>query len=191
MIKKYYFLLYIMGNKSIRNLLKTNQEHVMMKRTFISTIAVLALVTAGCAQQGKRGSGRVSVEGSGNSGLDINDDSDSGNISPIETVYFAFNSASLTGEAKKKLQTTAELLKAHKEVQLQIEGHCDERGGVQFNLALGERRAKSVKRYLTSLGVGSRRLTTISFGKEKPIASGHEEDAWDQNRRGNFVVTAS
>ena len=163
----------------------------MMKKTFISAIAVLALVTAGCAQQGKRGSGRVSVEGSGNSGLDINDDSDSGNISPIETVYFAFNSASLTGEAKKKLQTTAELLKAHEEVQLQIEGHCDERGGVQFNLALGERRAKSVKRYLTSLGVGSRRLTTISFGKEKPIASGHEEDAWNQNRRGNFVVTAS
>lgn len=162
-----------------------------MKKTFISTIAILALITAGCAQKGKRGSSRVSVQGSGNSGLEVNDDSDSGNISPIETVYFAFNSASLTGEAKSKLKATAEFLSDNKEVQLQIEGHCDERGGVQYNLALGERRAKSVKRYLTSLGVSSRRLSTISFGKERPVSSGHDEDAWDQNRRGNFVVTAN
>ena len=162
-----------------------------MKKTFLSTIAILALVTAGCAQKGKRGSSRVAVEGSGNSGLEINDDSDSGNISPIETVYFAFNSASLTGDAKAKLKTSAEFLNENETVQLQIEGHCDERGGVQYNLALGERRAKSVKKYLMSLGVSSRRLSTISFGKERPVASGHDEDAWDQNRRGNFVVTAN
>lgn len=162
-----------------------------MKKSFLSTIAILALVTAGCAQQGKKGSGRLSVEGSGDTGFEINDNSDSGDIGPIETVRFAFNSAALTGEAKEKLRTTAEFLKGNKEVEIQIEGHCDERGGVQYNLALGERRAKSVKRYLTSLGVASRRLSTISFGKEKPIASGHDEDAWDQNRRANFVVTAS
>ena len=158
-----------------------------MKKTFLSTIAILALITAGCAQQGKKGSGRVSVESSGNSGMD----SDSESISPIETVLFAFNSAALSSDAKAKLKITAEYLQENKEVELQIEGHCDERGGVQFNLALGERRAKSVKRYLTSLGVGSRRLSTVSFGKENPIASGNDEDAWTQNRRGNFVITSN
>ncbi|MCY4524475.1 MAG: peptidoglycan-associated lipoprotein Pal [Halobacteriovoraceae bacterium] len=163
----------------------------MMRRKVVPFIAILILISVGCAQQGKRGGSTTSVAGTGNSGLDINDDSDSGNISPIETVYFAFNSASLTSKAKGKLKTTAEFLDANKEVQLQIEGHCDERGGVQYNLALGERRARSVKRYLTSLGIASGRLSTISFGKEKPITDGHEEDAWSQNRRGNFVVTAN
>ncbi len=75
-------------------------------------------------------------------------------------------------------------------MKVQVEGHCDERGGVQYNLALGENRAKAVKEYLSGLGVESGRVTTISYGKERPVAFGHDEEAWGQNRRGNFVVTA-
>ena len=71
-----------------------------------------------------------------------------------------------------------------------IEGHCDERGGVQYNLALGEKRAMAVKQYLVSMGVNSSRVSTISFGKERPVSFGHEEASWSKNRRANFVVTA-
>ena len=86
-------------------------------------------------------------------------------------------------------QTTAEFLKTNASVKVQVEGHCDERGSVQFNLALGEKRAKSVRDYLVAQGVASGRVTIISLGKEKPVSFGHDEESWSKNRRGNFVVT--
>jgi peptidoglycan-associated lipoprotein len=83
----------------------------------------------------------------------------------------------------------AEGMKANKGAVIQIEGHCDERGTVEYNLALGERRAQSVKNFLTQLGVEAARLSTISYGEEKPVVQGHAEDAWVKNRRAEFVVT--
>jgi peptidoglycan-associated lipoprotein len=73
-------------------------------------------------------------------------------------------------------------------VKIQIEGHCDERGTVEYNLALGERRANSAKRYLSSLGLTVNRVSTISYGKEKPLDPGHNEEAWAKNRRDHFIV---
>jgi peptidoglycan-associated lipoprotein len=83
----------------------------------------------------------------------------------------------------------AEAMKASKSAAIQIEGHCDERGTVEYNLALGERRAQSVKNFLSQLGVDGARLSTISYGEEKPVVQGHSEDAWAKNRRAEFVVT--
>jgi peptidoglycan-associated lipoprotein len=126
----------------------------------------------------------------GSSNLSVNSDSDSGKAGPLQTVNFDFNSATLRGDAKRKLQANAAFLKSNSNVQVQVEGHCDERGGVQFNLALGEQRAKNVRSYLISQGVKRSQLSTISFGKERPLAFGHDESSWRLNRRANFVVTA-
>jgi peptidoglycan-associated lipoprotein len=73
-------------------------------------------------------------------------------------------------------------------VKIQIEGHCDERGTIEYNLALGERRANSTKRYLISLGIGDKRISTISYGEEKPLDPGHNEEAWAKNRRAHIIV---
>ena len=125
-----------------------------------------------------------------NQELQLNADSDSGTFGALKTVYFPFNSASLRESAKQVLDANSEYLKANGTLSVQIEGHCDERGGVQFNLALGEKRSQKIKDYLVASGVDANRLTTISFGKERPIALGHDEVSWSKNRRGNFVLTA-
>ena len=108
----------------------------------------------------------------------------------LSTIYFNFNSARLSDIARQTLQANADYLKANQNIDIQVEGHADERGGIQYNLALGEKRAKSVKDYLIALGVESGRITTISYGKEKPIAFGHDEQSWSKNRRANFTITA-
>lgn len=103
-------------------------------------------------------------------------------------VRFAFNDYSLTPETRAALQTLAECLRENR-VNVTLEGHCDERGTEEYNMALGERRASAVKRYLVNLGVEENRLRTVSYGKERPVAYGSNEAAWAQNRRVEFVVT--
>ena len=122
--------------------------------------------------------------------LKLSGDSDSNSAGGLQSVYFAFDSASLSEEAKSILKSNAEYLKTQAKVNIQIEGHCDERGGVQYNLALSEKRSKSIKDFLAALGIKSSRLTTIGYGKERPVDLGHGEEAWAKNRRGNFVVTS-
>jgi peptidoglycan-associated lipoprotein len=95
----------------------------------------------------------------------------------------------LNNEAQANLNKLAEQLKANKVAVVQIEGHCDERGSTEYNLALGERRAQSVKNYLTQLSVDAARLPTISYGKERPAVEGHNEAAWAKNRRAQFAVS--
>ncbi len=104
-------------------------------------------------------------------------------------VYFGFDDYTLTGEAQSNLQGLGDHLKGNQGAVVQIEGHCDERGSIEYNLALGERRAQSVKNYLVQLGVDAARLSTISYGEEKPAAEGHDEAAWAKNRRAEFTVT--
>ena len=107
----------------------------------------------------------------------------------LEDVYFDFNRYNLKPEAQKKLQKTAEWLNQYPNVNIQIEGHCDERGTQEYNLALGERRSTSVKKYLLSLGIDSRRMETISYGEERPLDPQHNEAAWAKNRRAHFKIT--
>ena len=113
--------------------------------------------------------------------------SDSGSIAGLHSVHFDYDQATLTDEAKQRLNQNAEWIRQNDEVTLQIEGHCDQRGSLEYNLALGERRARVVKDYLTDMGLPAERLNTISFGEEKPLAEGDSESDHRQNRRANFV----
>jgi peptidoglycan-associated lipoprotein len=104
-------------------------------------------------------------------------------------VYFQYDESSLSDEAREKLARDADLLKSQPQFQLTVEGHCDERGTNEYNLALGERRANAVRDYVGSLGVNPTRLRTISYGEERPVCTQHEESCWSQNRRAHLVVT--
>ena len=113
--------------------------------------------------------------------------SDSGKIAGLSTIFFEYDQARLTSDARQKLKENSDWIKAHPAFTVQIEGHTDARGSVEYNLALGERRAKSVRSYLESMGVESKRMTIISYGKEKPLVNGDTEAAYSKNRRANFV----
>jgi peptidoglycan-associated lipoprotein len=108
--------------------------------------------------------------------------------SALQKIYFNFDSADLSEESRAALSKNAELLKKQPSVSLRIEGNCDERGSDEYNLALGERRAKAARDYLVNLGVQAERLSVISYGEEKPVDQGHDEAAWAKNRRDEFVV---
>lgn len=103
-------------------------------------------------------------------------------------VYFDFDRSALKDEARQKLSHNGSLLRTYDKFDLMVEGHCDERGTAEYNLALGERRANSVKGYLVSLGVAANRLRTVSYGSERPVCTEHDESCWWQNRRAHMVV---
>ena len=107
----------------------------------------------------------------------------------LEKIYFDFDSSTLSDISRQTLTKNFETLKQNPLARIRIEGHCDERGSDEYNLALGERRARTAVRYLTTLGIPAERLSTISYGKEKPADPGHDEAAWAKNRRDEFVIT--
>jgi peptidoglycan-associated lipoprotein len=110
--------------------------------------------------------------------------------SPLQPVYFDLDSAEVRTDGQAALSKNAEILKTNGTWVISIEGHCDERGTAEYNLALGERRALAARTYLVSLGIQPDRLRTVSYGKEFPFDPGHSELAWSKNRRAHFVVTA-
>ncbi|MDZ7833889.1 MAG: peptidoglycan-associated lipoprotein Pal [Desulfobacterales bacterium] len=105
-----------------------------------------------------------------------------------EHVYFGFDDASLTKKAREILSEKADWLRENRGVEVTIEGHCDERGTKEYNMALGQRRAQSIKNYLVNAGIDESRLETISYGEERPVDSRHNEMAWAKNRRGVFKI---
>lgn len=107
-------------------------------------------------------------------------------LKPLKTVYFEYDSSDLDDTSRGILRSNADWLKQNPKRTIRIEGHCDERGSIKYNLALGERRANSVREYLESLGVAPSRMRIITYGEEKPAVEGHNESAWRQNRRGEF-----
>jgi peptidoglycan-associated lipoprotein len=106
----------------------------------------------------------------------------------LETIYFGFDSSELSETARRTLQTNADWLGAQPEASIVVEGHCDERGTIEYNLALGQRRADSVRAYMTNLGVGRDRMRIITYGEERPVDRGHAESAWSKNRRAQFLI---
>jgi peptidoglycan-associated lipoprotein len=108
-------------------------------------------------------------------------------LKEVRDAYFDLDKADIRADAREALGHTAEFLRNYPQVKVTIEGHCDERGSTEYNLALGDRRAAAVKNYLVSLGIGADRLSTVSFGKEKPVCMESSEDCWQKNRRGHFV----
>jgi peptidoglycan-associated lipoprotein len=109
--------------------------------------------------------------------------------SPLKPVFFHYDSDQLDDLGRQVLQENAKILQEYASLVITIEGHCDERGTPEYNLALGERRAQATKSFLVSLGIGGARLQTVSYGKEFPFDTGHSEDAWKMNRRAHFMVT--
>jgi len=110
--------------------------------------------------------------------------------SPLKPVFFELDSSDLSPDAQRALDENAVMLKKYSTWAVTIEGHCDERGTAEYNLALGERRSVAARAYLVSLGIPADRLRTVSYGKEFPFDPGHDENAWSKNRRAHFVVTS-
>ena len=107
---------------------------------------------------------------------------------PMLPVYFGYDSHAIRDDQKPRIQVNADFLTKEENVKIRIEGNCDSRGTREYNLALGEKRALSAKKYLINLGVSSERITTVSLGEEKILIHGHDEMTWTQNRRDDFVV---
>ena len=157
---------------------------------------VAAIAVTGCAKK-KRISDESASGGTGGTGSEapLNDSSlgrYKRGLGPeedgvLKDLHFAYDSYELDGSARDILAANAEWLKENKRARTEIEGHCDERGTVEYNLALGAKRAKSVKDYLVSLGVASDRLTTISYGEELPLCRDASEQCYARNRRVHFV----
>ena len=167
---------------------------------FITIISLFALAfTVGCSSAKKNADGTDNMDGTaGSDSAAISQEpftfnangSDSGSINGLQTVRFPYDSSSISSEARSALQGNADWIKKNTATTVQIEGHCDSRGSVEYNLALGERRAKAVKDYMIGLGVTGNRMTIISFGKEKLLEVGDSEDVHAKNRRANFVPIA-
>jgi peptidoglycan-associated lipoprotein len=109
-------------------------------------------------------------------------------LSQFDDVRFDFDKSEVKEDGRKTCRVVADYLKKHPQAKMLVEGHCDERGTAEYNMALGERRATAVLTYLVSLGVPKAALSTVSFGKEKPLDPGHDEGAWAKNRRAHFVL---
>ena len=164
----------------------------MFIRILISLFVMIFV--AACGSTPKEDS---AAAGSGESGLTSVDyvsdgvragSSDDLIINVGDRVFFGFASHELTSDAQEQLQAQASWMKQYSNVTLTIEGHCDERGTREYNIALGERRAQAMKNYLIGLGVGADRLSTISYCKERPAVLGSSDAAWAQNRRAVAVV---
>jgi peptidoglycan-associated lipoprotein len=110
--------------------------------------------------------------------------------SPLQPVFFALDSSDIDPIGKAALDADAAVLRQNSSWVVTVEGHCDERGTAEYNLALGDRRAAAAVAYLRSLGIGADRMKTVSYGKEFPFDPGHDEGSWSKNRRAHFVITA-
>lgn len=108
--------------------------------------------------------------------------------SGLEPVYFDFDKSFLRKDARPALQKVTEYMKKNPGAKIRIEGNCDERGTSEYNMALGDRRAISAKKYLTALGIDANRLSTVSYGKERPVCAEHNEECWQKNRRADFLL---
>ncbi len=176
---------------------------------FVAVVFMASLLAAGCAKRGGRTDFEAGTDGDGrdrgaetrgdergmsgervrSSDMDM-DGAASAVEAPeeIHDVFFAFDQYTLGGSARSALEANAAFLKKNRGINLRIEGHCDERGSTEYNVALGDRRVMAVKRYLNDLGVSSSRITTVSYGEQKPFCSENNESCWQQNRRAHFTL---
>lgn len=171
---------------------------MQMKRFLSAVLAIAASVTLSACETAPYDETGVAGEGYGADGQ-VQGFREDGSVVPGtqadlatnvgDRVFFGFDSSVLSGEAQSTLERQAAWLKANDNLEITIEGHCDERGTREYNLALGERRANAVRQYLIRLGVDADRISTISYGKERPAVLGSTESAWAQNRRAVTVVS--
>jgi len=149
-------------------------------------VAILCAAIAACeSSKGPSGSSNTGF-GSEQNPTNRGGMSSGADSSMFRTIYFDFDRSDLRPDAREGLQANASYLKGNSSVAITIEGNCDERGSNEYNLALGKRRAEAAYKYLVDLGVESSRMTTVSYGEEKPAVEGHNELAWAKNRRDDF-----
>lgn len=160
-----------------------------MFKKFMCLMAALVLVAACDSTGSSDGSGNGGGAGGTHTGAAKPGTQDDLVVNVGDRVFFGLNKDDLAPEARATLDRQAAWLKKYSSIKVTIEGHCDERGTREFNLALGERRATNVKNYLVADGISADRVKTISYGKERPAVLGSNEAAWAQNRRGVTVVT--
>jgi peptidoglycan-associated lipoprotein len=161
-----------------------------MMKTFnrfgLGAVLAMSMVLGACSKKNTKDDGDTAV---GDSSMNVTNLGAGSSIPELPPVYFAYDSFSLDSTAKSSLGGHAAWLKSNAGVNVQVEGHTDERGTTEYNLALGERRAAAVRDYLISLGVEPGRLSTISYGEERPAVTGASNEAtWSRNRRGEFVL---
>ncbi len=186
-----------------------------LRMTCYASLAVLFLVLGGCApatsnkpeaggslsgsgakgaQSSRPGQGEIGGPRESNTGASSLKELQEGKApvtpasSPLKDVFFDFDRADLRPDARETLRANADWLKTNPSVRIEIEGHCDERGTNEYNLALGAKRSQTAKDYLVSLGISGERLSTISYGSEIPVCKQHDESCWRQNRRARFVI---
>jgi len=159
------------------------------QKVLFTFVVAVALASAGCAKKQQSDeltpTTDVATEGAEQLG-----DSDSGKAMGLETIRFPYDSFTLNDEARTTLKNNISILKDKASLKVQVEGHCDSRGGIQYNIALGEKRANAVRKFMEEQGVGADRLSTISYGKERLMDSSDSEGAHSKNRRANFVITS-
>lgn len=166
-----------------------------MLRKISYALVTLSLVIGFSSCKSANKMDETEVPGGGSTELNAGDDntmgdSDSGKAMGLQTIHFKYDSFDIDSEGKQALNTNVEILKANPSAKIQVEGHCDQRGGIQYNIALGEKRANKVRDALKKAGITADRLSTISYGKERPLNNAMDESAFAQNRRANFVITS-
>ena len=165
---------------------------MMKKQTLFIIFLLIAAALTGCQSPGRNPAG---VYGSGSEyggagSIPLADRFTGGTEHPgmFDSVLFAYDSSQVSATERSKIEAVAQYLKQNPAVAVIVEGHCDERGSREYNLALGERRALAVRSYLSGLGIEIDRIQTKSMGEENPATLEHNESAWSQNRRGEFVL---
>jgi peptidoglycan-associated lipoprotein len=173
----------------------------MMRWVGLVVVALAALLVVGCSSK-KKGDGLADGEGQAGYGEEslgadgrpagslalAQQGRSAGDTGPLRDVHFDYDSFELDEASRQTLQENAEWLKDHPDVRVEIEGHCDDRGTVEYNLALGAKRAAAAKSYLVALGISRDRMTTISYGEELPLCHEETESCWSENRRAHFVT---
>jgi peptidoglycan-associated lipoprotein len=170
----------------------TGHVHRYYKYIFLPILIIsLGLWCISCAGSGRKGKGYEDIgTGKGIEDTTIPGEGLDGRLYGLNDINYEFDKSSLTPTAQGILKANASWLKTNSTAVVEIEGHCDERGTTEYNLALGDRRARSARDYLVTLGISSSRLKTISYGEEMPLDPGHTEAAWAKNRRAHFTITS-
>lgn len=170
------------------NKFKRRKVIKMRKSIIFMCLTVFVLAFAGCTQkQVTKGDGTSSAQNESNEQT-MSEQTMSQSSHGLNDIHFDFDKSNLRQEDKQILSGNAKYLLKNKKVKILIEGNCDERGTAKYNLALGDRRAKEAKKFLVNSGIDSKRIKTISYGKDRPLDPAHTEEAWAKNRRDHFVA---
>ncbi len=170
--------------------------------TVIAAAALALAMAAGCSSKqsgagagaGNQGAGGIGENGLGANGSSSLNQFQKGTLGangegPLNDIHFDYNDYSVRAQDGEILKSNADWMTKNSGARVQIEGHCDDRGSEEYNIALGAKRAQAAKEYLVTLGIAASRISTISYGKELPLCTEHDESCWSQNRRDHFVVS--